>query len=83
MPPKQYAVISIKRELYEKLQLEYNKERERLTKLYRLYEELEEENNKLKEEVEGWRQWYESNAELLDKLFRSTEDIKKRLSANK
>lgn len=68
---------------YEKLNVEFNKERERLVKLYKLYEELERENSKLKDELDGWRQWYKSNAELLDRLFKSTEDIKKRLSSIK
>ena len=68
---------------YEKLNIEFNKERERLVKLYKLYEDLERENNKLREELNGWRQWYESNAELLDRLFKSTEDIKKKLSSTK
>ncbi len=68
---------------YEKLNIEFNKERERLVKLYKLYEDLERENNKLREELNGWRQWYESNAELLDRLFKSTEDIKKKLSSIK
>ncbi|KAA0006666.1 MAG: hypothetical protein FE037_02745 [Thermoplasmata archaeon] len=68
---------------YEKLNIEFNKERERLLKLYKLYEDLERENNKLREELNGWRQWYESNAELLDRLFKSTEDIKKKLSSTK
>ena len=68
---------------YEKLSMEFNKERERLVKLYKLYEDLERENNKLREELNGWRQWYESNAELLDRLFKSTEDIKKKLSSTK
>ena len=68
---------------YEKLNIEFNKERERLVKLYKLYEDLERENNKLREELNGWRQWYKSNAELLDRLFKSTEDIKKKLSSTK
>ena len=57
------------KEKYEQVTTEYEKEKERLTKLYHLYEETETENKKLKEETAGWQEWFESNKGIFDKLF--------------
>jgi len=48
---------------------QYEKEKERLTKLYKLYEETEGEYSRLKEETKGWQNWFDSNKEIFDKLF--------------
>ena len=48
---------------------EFEKEKERLTKLYHLYEETENECKRLREENEKWNNWYESNREIFNKLF--------------
>ena len=47
----------------------FEKEKERLTKLFKLYEETESENNKLREDIKGWQEWFDSNEELFTKLF--------------
>ena len=48
---------------------EYEKEKERLTKLYQLYEETETQNKKLKRQCDNWENWYEKNKEIFEKLF--------------
>jgi predicted RNase H-like nuclease (RuvC/YqgF family) len=47
----------------------YDKEQDRLTKLYHEYERAEEEISSLKKELEGWKDWVESNKDLYDRLF--------------
>ena len=47
----------------------YDKEQDRLTKLYHEYERSEEEIRRLKKELEGWKDWVESNKDLYDRLF--------------
>jgi predicted nucleic acid-binding Zn-ribbon protein len=49
----------------------YNKEQDRLTKLYHEYERSEEEIRRLKKELEGWKDWVESNKDLYDRLFQA------------
>jgi hypothetical protein len=50
---------------------EYEKEKERLTKLYHLYEETDTECKKLSEENKSWQDWYNSNKEIFNRLFSS------------
>jgi len=61
---------------FEAVSMEYEKEKERLTKLFRLYEETESENKQLKEELRGWQSWFNTNEELFSKLFTSVEHLK-------
>ena len=61
---------------FEAVSMEYEKEKERLTKLFRLYEETDGENRKLKEELHGWQSWFNQNEELFTKLFSSVEHLK-------
>jgi len=61
---------------FEAVSMEYEKEKERLTKLFRLYEETESENKQLKEELRGWQSWFATNEELFTKLFSSVEHLK-------
>ena len=61
---------------FEAVSMEYEKEKERLTKLFRLYEETESENKQLKEELHGWQSWFSSNKELFTRLFSSVEHLK-------
>jgi myosin heavy subunit len=49
----------------------YEKEKDRLTKLYHLYEETEQEVNRLKKENDHWQNWYNSNKDIFNKLFTS------------
>jgi predicted nucleic acid-binding Zn-ribbon protein len=49
----------------------YEKEQDRLTKLYHEYERSEEEIRQLKKELEGWKDWVESNKDLYDRLFQA------------
>jgi chromosome segregation ATPase len=61
---------------FEAVSMEFEKEKERLTKLFRLYEETESENKQLKEELRGWQSWFASNEELFTRLFSSVEHLK-------
>ncbi len=61
---------------FEAVSMEYEKEKERLTKLFRLYEETETENKQLKEDLRGWQSWFATNEELFTKLFSSVEHLK-------
>jgi chromosome segregation ATPase len=72
---EQFAEFKTK---FEEVSTEYEKEKERLTKLFRLYEETESENRQLKEELHGWQSWFDSNEELFTKLFTSVEHLKHR-----
>ena len=51
------------------MQENYNKEQDRLTKLYHEYERSEAEVKRLREELDGWKDWVESNKDLYDRLF--------------
>lgn len=62
---------------FNDLSNQYEKEKERLTKLYKLYEETEGECNMLKEETKGWQNWFDSNKEIFDKLFSTFPPTKK------
>jgi chromosome segregation ATPase len=63
---------------FEDVSLEFEKEKERLTKLFRLYEETEAENKTLKDELNNWQSWFDTNEELFTKLFTSVEHLKHR-----
>jgi len=63
---------------FEETSIELDKEKERLTKLFRLYEETESENKQLKEDLRGWQDWFNSNEALFTKLFSSVEQLKNR-----
>jgi chromosome segregation ATPase len=63
---------------FEEVSTEYEKEKERLTKLFRLYEETESENKMVKEELRNWQNWFDTNEELFTKLFTSVEHLKHR-----
>ena len=54
---------------YEEVQAEYDKEKERLTKLYQLYEETESDCKTLRSANEKWESWYSTNKEIFGKLF--------------
>jgi len=62
---------------FEDTSAELEKEKERLTKLFRLYEETESENKQLKEDLRGWQSWFDSNEALFAKLFNSVEDLRR------
>ena len=66
---------------FEEVSAEFDKEKERLTKLFRLYEETEAENKTLKEELKEWQTWFDVNEELFTKLFTSVEHLKHRGTA--
>ena len=57
------------KEKYESVTAEYEKEKERLTKLYQLYEESDSECKRLEKENQGWQNWYNSNKEIFNKIF--------------
>ena len=56
---------------YEEMNAEYEKEKERLTKLYHLYEETDNECKTYKTECNNWRNWYDTNKEIFNRLFSS------------
>ncbi len=65
---------------FEEVSREFEKEKDRLTKLFRLYEETEAENRQLKQEIKGWQEWFDSNEELFSKLFSSVDHLRKSMS---
>lgn len=62
---------------FEEVSEEFEKEKERLTKLFRLYEETEAENKRLKVDIKEWQDWFDSNEEIFTKLFSSADHIRK------
>jgi len=70
---EQFAEFKTK---FEEVSTEFEKEKERLTKLFRLYEETESENKQLKDDLQNWQNWFDSNEELFTKLFTSVENLK-------
>jgi len=54
---------------FEDVSTQYEKEKERLTKLYHLYEETEGECKQLREGNQSWQNWFNSNKQIFDKLF--------------
>ena len=63
------------KEKFDELTIQYEKEKERLTKLYGLYEETELECKNLKQENIGWQNWFDSNKEIFNKLFSTTPPV--------
>ena len=63
---------------FEEVSSEFEKEKERLIKLFQLYEETEAENKTLKEDLHEWQSWFAANEELFTKLFTSVEHLKHR-----
>ena len=63
------------KEKYETMNAEYEKEKERLTKLYQLYEETDSEYKRLTKENKDWQNWYNSNKEVFNKLFATSPPI--------
>ncbi len=63
------------KEKYETMNAEYEKEKERLTKLYQLYEETDSECKRLTKENKDWQNWYSSNKEIFNKLFATSPPI--------
>jgi len=66
---------------FEEMSVEYEKEKERLTKLFKLYEETEAENKKLKDEVTEWKTWFDSNEAVFKNLFSSMDRLKRNVQA--
>lgn len=64
------------KEKYEETSELYEKERERLSKLYRIYEETDAKCKKLEGELDGWHSWFDSNEEIFSKLFSSAEELR-------
>ena len=64
---------------FEEMSVEFEKEKDRLTKLFRLYEETEAENRQLKEEVKEWKDWFDSNEAVFSNLFNSMDKLKKNI----
>ena len=74
---RQYKKYAEYKDKYDALSRDYEKERERLTKLYKLYQEIENECNTLRTELEKWHAWYDSNADIFGRLFKSAEELRK------
>jgi chromosome segregation ATPase len=70
---QQFAEFKTK---FEEVSTEFEKEKERLTKLFHLYEETEAENKTIKQELHEWQSWFNANEELFTKLFSSVENLK-------
>lgn len=77
---KEYESYAEYKNKYEDISREYEKEKERLTKLFRLYEDTETECNTLKKEVAQWQNWFNENEELFNKLFTSATHLKRSTS---
>jgi len=63
---------------FEDASTELEKEKERLTKLFRLYEETESENKELKSEVLKWQDWFGANEDLFTRLTSSMETLRQK-----
>jgi chromosome segregation ATPase len=59
------------KEKYEEVNAEYEKEKERLTKLYQLYEDTDEECKTLRDENKQWQKWHDSKMQTFNQLFSS------------
>ncbi|HMA83136.1 MAG TPA: hypothetical protein VKP59_02795 [Candidatus Thermoplasmatota archaeon] len=66
---KKYEKYADYKDKYEDVNKAYEKEKDRLTKLYHLYEETEHEVTHLRKQNKKWEQWFNSNKEIFDKLF--------------
>jgi len=69
---KEYEKYAEYKDKFNDISTQYEKEKERLTKLYHLYEETETECKRFREETKGWQNWFDSNKAIFDKLFSST-----------
>jgi chromosome segregation ATPase len=63
------------KEKYEEVTAEYEREKERLTKLYQLYEETDNECKRLKVENSNWQNWYNQKMDMFNKLFSSAPPV--------
>jgi len=66
---------------FEAVKTEYEKEKERLTKLYKLYEETNSECEKLRYENQNWQNWYNSNKDIFSRLFSTTPPVEQTSTA--
>jgi chromosome segregation ATPase len=66
---------------FEDTSAELEKEKERLTKLFRLYEETETENKELKNEVLKWQDWFAANEDIFTRLTSSVQTLKQSRSS--
>jgi chromosome segregation ATPase len=80
---RQFEQMTEFKNKFEEVSTEYEKEKERLTKLFALYEETDAENKKLREEVTGWQNWFSSNEELFSKLFSSADHLRQNVATKK
>lgn len=55
------------KEQAEELEKQYQREQERLAKLYRVYEDLEQDLEACREKVHQWERWFKDNREYVDK----------------
>jgi chromosome segregation ATPase len=74
---KEYEKYAEYKDQFEELTGKYEKEKERLTKLYHLYEETEAECNHLREQMTGWQSWYDSNKDIFNRLFSAAPPVGK------
>jgi chromosome segregation ATPase len=74
---KKFEQFAEYKDKYEEVCSEYDKEKERLTKLFKLYEETEAECTSLKKEVNEWQNWFDMNEDLFNRLFASTDHLRK------
>ena len=72
---QQLSALHVYNKQFHELQDNYDKEKDRLTKLYHEYERSESEIKRLKEELDGWKEWVESNKDLYDRLFSAAPSI--------
>ena len=63
------------KEKYEEVTAEYDREKERLTKLYQLYEETDNECKRLKEENTNWQNWYNQKMDTFNKVFSTAPSV--------
>jgi chromosome segregation ATPase len=65
----EYASSQQYKTQYEDINQKYQKERERLEKLFRKYASTETESEKLRNEIKQWHDWYDYNKQIFDRLF--------------
>jgi chromosome segregation ATPase len=66
---KEHEKYAEYKDKFNDVSMQYEKEKERLTKLFKLYEETEAERNNLREEIKSWQDWFNSNKDIFDRLF--------------
>jgi len=66
---KEHEKYAEYKDKFDDVSMQYEKEKERLTKLFKLYEETEAECNNLREEIKSWQDWFDSNKDIFDRLF--------------